>query len=154
MYFPHSAAPARLDRSGCPERPPRLVANSDKQRAPITFGWLAYTPSDRVSKFFHLITLYRLDRVGDAVHGRHIPSQYYGMSGEALREHVRVRQAALLPKLPSGYSWIGPQLIEDVSPAEASEARRSAAEVRAWPSPKLDYARELAASILREREAA
>jgi len=108
------AKAARLDTSALGAMPARLEANTDQKRVPITFGWWAQTTSERVSKHFHLETLYRLDRVQHGCQARLVPSQFYGMSEAEARQYLASRQAALLPKLPAGYRWIGPQLIENV----------------------------------------
>jgi len=153
MFQQHRASPARLDRSCCPELPPRLVANSDKARAPITFGWFAYTPTERLSKHFHLETLYRFDRVGCGETAALIPSQFYGLDKDQLRKHLVVRQAALLPKLPAGYCWIGPQVVEDLAPGQVGD-REQFASVRGEASERLRHAADLARSVLRQRACA
>lgn len=163
MNYPHRASPARLDRSCCPDLPPRLVANTDQERAPITFGWWAYTPGDRVSKHFHLETIYRLDKVGGCGTAAVtlIPSPFYGMTEEQLRRHMLVRQAALLPKLPAGYRWIGPQLVEDVAPTSAVSTMRTAGTSNTVPEcvhglargERLLLAQRIATQVLASRSA-
>lgn len=144
------ASVAWLDRSSCPERPPTLHVQTDQARAPLTFGWWAQTASDRVSKFFHIETIYRLDReAGDGHTTRLVPSPMYGMTERTGREFLMARQRALLPQLGAGYTWIGPVLIEDVqgSPRELDEpfySRLLPAETRA----KLALAQSVAASLL------
>lgn len=150
------AQPARLESTCCPGLPPRLSPNSDRERAPVTFAWFAYTATGRTSKCHHLVTLYRLDRVG--AQGALMPSQYYGMSIDNLRELLRARQQAALPKIPAGYSWIGPEVVEDL-PAIVATPLATIPRVSVAPpdlpreaAARLRYARLLAADILRERE--
>jgi len=150
------AQPARLESTCCPGLPPRLSPNSDRERAPVTFAWFAYTATGRTSKCHHLVTLYRLDRIGRQ--GAFIPSQYYGISIENLREMLRARQQAALPKIPAGYSWIGPEVVEDIPAivatplANISRVSVTPRELPRDPAARLRYARLLAADILRERE--
>lgn len=148
------AASMRLETSAFPGLTPRLEANTDHGRAPITFGWLAYTGTGRPSRYYHLETLYRLDRVA-AQTDQLVPSQYYGMGQEQLRELLRVRQAARLPKLPCGYQWLGPELIENIE-AGTPEQLDHAAPPRRCPQleARLRIARRIASEVLRERELA
>lgn len=114
MLNRHCARPARLDSSIRPGLPPRLETSADRERAPITSGWWAYGPSgeSRLQRF-HLETLNRLDRVDGGLQ----PNAYYGQSAEQLRAQLREQQQHLLPTLPAGYRWLGPQLVEDVCTA-------------------------------------
>lgn len=148
------AASKRLETSAFPGLTPRLEANTDHGRAPITFGWLAYTGTGRTSRYYHLETLYRLDRVA-AQTDQLVPSQYYGMAQEQLRELLRARQAARLPKLPCGYQWVGPELIENIE-AGTPEQMDHAAPPRRSPQleARLCIARRIASGVLRERELA
>ena len=146
------ARPARLDTSALGAMPPRLEANTDQERAPITFGWWAQTTSERVSKHFHLETLYRLDRVQHGSQVMLVPSQFYGMGEAEVRQYLAPRQAALLPKLPAGYRWIGPQLIENVPGLPRAVAGAFPEDLL---SPiarhRLAIARNIAAAVLRRR---
>lgn len=148
------AASMRLETSAFPGLTPRLEANTDHGRAPITFGWMAYTGTGRPSRYFHLETFYRLDRA--AAHAdRLVPSQHYGMSQEQLRELLRVRLTAGLPKLPSGYQWVGPELIENIEVGTPEQLNHAAPPRR---SPQLEarlcIAQRIASEVLRERELA
>lgn len=145
------AAFMRLETSAFPGLAPRPEANTDRGRAPITFGWMAYTGTGRPSRYYHLETLYRLDRLASQPENL-VPSQYYGMAQEQLRELLRVRLTARLPKLPSGYQWVGPELIEDIE-AGAAEQRACAAPPRRDPNveARLSIARRIASEVLRER---
>lgn len=151
MNFSQCAGMARLDRSACPGLPPRLVTNTDQERAPITFGWWAQTPCDRVSKHFHLETLYRLDRIERRGEYLLEPSQFFGMSEAQARAHVLARQMALLPKLPDGYRWIGPTVVENTHREPRTVARPVPAGL--VMQQKLATAEMLAASVLRKRAA-
>lgn len=145
------AQPARLESTCCPGLPPRLSPNSDRERAPVTFAWFAYTATGRTSKYHHLVTLYRLDRVG--AQGALIPSQYYGKSIDKLRERLQ----AALPKIPAGYSWIGPEVVEDLPAIVATPLANMPHVPPDLPhgaAARLRYARLLAADILRQREGA
>ena len=155
----HSRAqPARLESTCCPGLPPRLSLNSDQGRAPVTFAWWAYTGTGRASKYHHLVTLYRLDRVG--ANGALVPSHHYGMSADKLRELVRVRHRAALPKLPTGYTWVGPELVEDrpvIAVASLAKITWGYSDRPQMPqelAERLTLARLLAADILRERQPA
>lgn len=148
------ARAARLDTSALGTMPARLEANTDQERAPITFAWGTQTPCERVSKHFHLETLYRLDRVQHGSQAMLVPSQFYGMGEAEARQYLEPRQAALLPHLPAGYLWIGPQLIENVpgmpravSSAFPGDMMSPAARQR------LAIARNIAAAVLRRRGA-
>lgn len=150
------AASFRLETSAFPGLLPRLEANSHPGRAPVTFGWMAYTGTGRPSRYYHLETLYRLDRV--ASHPEQpmlVPSQYYGMSVEQLRELLRVRQAARLPKLPDGYQWVGPKLIENIEAGTPAQMEKAAPPPRCpHVEARLRVARRIASEVLRERELA
>lgn len=158
MFYPLRAEPTLPEQSAAPGLPPRLTPRSDQKRAPITFAWMAYTPTGRPSKHHHLVTLYRLDRVGIlGLNAALVPSQHCGMAPERLAEMLRLREKALLPKLPAGYRWVGPQVIEDMPPLAATPlAAVRRAEATAIPAMdregRLRYARVLAADILRQRE--
>lgn len=152
MNYSHHGRAAWLERCDI-HGSPRLSVQSDHERAPISFGWWAHTPTERVSKHFHVEILYRLERA-PAGTGKVMltPTGFYGMSEQQAREYLLARQAALLPKLPTGYRWIGPQLIENI----CGEPRVVS---RAFPSDllpeatrrRLETARELAAAALRRR---
>lgn len=148
------AKAARLDTSAFGAMPARLEANTDQERAPITFGWWAQTPCERVSKHFHLETLYRLDRVQHGAQAMLVPSQFYGMDEAEARQYLVPRQAALLPRLPASYCWIGPQLIENV-PGLPRAAARAFPEDLLSPAARqrLSIARSIATAVLRRRGA-
>lgn len=154
MFNKHRAQPARME-SPCPGLPPRLAPASDPSRAPVTFAWWAYTEGGRSSQYFHLETLYRLEQVSAA--SREAPltrSQYFGVPVEQLREMVRARQDTLLPGLPEGYVWVGPQLVEEFAPQEPVHHNVALADLPRDRAARLSIARDLAAAILREREMA
>lgn len=76
--------------------------------------WWVYGPcGEGGSQRFHLETRHRLDRVDAALQ----PNAYFRGSAEQLREQLRVHQQQLLPELPVGYRWVGPQLVDDVCSA-------------------------------------
>jgi hypothetical protein len=77
------------------------------------------------------------------------------MGQEQLRELLRARQAARLPKLPCGYQWVGPELIENIE-AGTPEQMDHAAPPRRSPQleARLRIARRIASGVLRERELA
>lgn len=152
MTTTQHAQAAWLDRSGCPDGTPRLHVRSDQHRAPISFGWWAMTAGERISKYWHVETLYRLDswRIDDTT-TRLVASSFYGMSARQARDHLVKRQQALLPKLPGGYRWIGPTLIEDVAGGPQVIVHDVPVGLRATG---LELARELAAGVLRSRQAA
>lgn len=159
MLNPLRAQPARLDSSAVPGLPPRLTPRSDRERAPITFAWMGYTATGRPSKHFHLVTLYRLERVGVlGLNAALVPSQYYGMANESLATMLRLRERALLPNLPPDYRWVGPEVIEDMPPMAASPLAMVTKPTvpdslaGADRESRLRYARLLAADILRQRE--
>jgi hypothetical protein len=148
------AKAARLDTSALGTLPALLEANTDQERAPITFGWWAQTTCERVSKHFHLETLYRLDRVQDGSQARLVPSQFYGMSEAEARQYLTPRQAALLPKLPAGYRWIGPQLIENVPGLPRAVASAFSEDLLSpLALQRLAIARNIAVAVLRRRGA-
>lgn len=148
-----NAAFLRPDGCALPAFAPQLQPNTDKGRAPVTYAWMAYTPGDRPSKYFHCETLYRLDRVGAGA--ALVPSQHFGVHEHQLREILRLRAAALLPRLPNGYRWIGPQLIEQVEPGSALQLQHAAPQARsAHVLATLEVARSIAARVLRERQPA
>ena len=138
----------------------RLAINADNERAPVTFGWWLYAQERFVGQY-HLETLYRLDRVGARL-GDHSgvatlqPSEYYGQTNESLREMLRVRQHMLLPRVPAGHRWIGPQLIREVpcsivqTPVGAGKLHADSA-IPVEPAGRLEFARSLASKILCER---
>lgn len=156
MFNKHRAQPARME-SSCPGLPPRLAPASDPSRAPVTFAWWAYTVGGRSSQYFHLETLYRHEQNSAA--SREAPftrSQYYGIPLEQLREMLRARQDSLLPLLPEGYVWVGPQLVEDIAPQDNLPAHNDVAlaNLPRERAARLSIARDMAAAILREREMA
>ena len=156
MFNKHRAQPARMECS-CPGLPPRLAPASDPSRAPVTFAWWAYTGGGRCSQYFHLETLYPLERAsapGSAA--TFARSQYYGVPVEQLRQLICAQQNALLPRLPDGYLWVGPQLVEDVAPHDVLAVRKITAPVDLPQdrAARLSFARDLAAALLRERELA
>lgn len=114
MTNPRSSRAAWLTRDA--GIAPRLEVHSDQARAPLSFGWWARTAQDRASKYFHVETIYRLDRQPGSGHTTNlVPSSMYGMTEKLATEYLLARQCALLPRLPAGYSWVGPVLIEDVA---------------------------------------
>lgn len=140
--------PGRLDSAASPERPPGILIRSDPACAPVSFGWHAYTASGRPSKYFHVESFERL-RPDTA------PGPFQGLSASQLRAYAVQRQGALLPRLPRGYAWIGPQLIEEVT--EDAARHLGAAKLRDGTGEKVDaltYARRLAIEILAQRQAA
>jgi hypothetical protein len=145
----HSAWLERTDTSG----PPRLRVDSDQDRAPISFGWWAQTANERTSKHFHIETIYRLDRVASGKGNMMLtPSNFYGMSEPQAREYLMARQAALLPKIPNGYRWIGPQLIENVVGTPRIIAYPFPGDLLPEPvRQRLQLARALACAALRRR---
>lgn len=164
MLNQHRSQPGRMDRA-CTGAPPLLAAiNTEEDRAPVTFGWWLYA-NDRFVGRYHLETLYRLDRVGARL-GDHSgvgtlqPSEYYGQSTESLRELLRVRQHSLLPRVPAGHRWIGPQLIREaqcsVIEVAPGTGKLNAGEggLPAEPAARLEFARGLASKILFERMSA
>jgi len=152
MKHSQHAKAAWLDRSGCPDGPPQLHVRSDQMRAPISFGWWAMTAGERISKYWHVQTLYRLEsrRIDDTTTSL-VASSFYGMTAEGARAHLVSRQNALLPKLPAGYRWIGPTLIEDTASEPRIVHHGEPVHRRAA---SLLQARELAANVLRARSAA
>lgn len=146
------AARRRPETSAFPGLLPRLNANSDYGRAPVTFGWMAYTAGGRTSRYFHLETLYRLNRSEAFALAA---SPLHDMSIAQLRELLLARQAALLPRLPTGYQWVGPELVENVeigSSLQLQGAARPA--INARVEAQLSAARCIATKVLREREQA
>lgn len=133
------------------------MVDSDQDRAPISYGWWAQTANERTSKFFHIETLYRLDRIASDGGGSNVmltPSNFYGMSEAQAREYVMARQAARLPKLPNGYRWIGPQLIENIAGAPRVIVQPFPGDLLPEPvRQRLQLARELACAALRRRRA-
>ena len=164
MLNQHRPQAGRMDRA-CAGAPPLLGAsNTEEGRGPLTFGWWLYA-NDRFVGQYHVETLYRLDRVG-ARPGDHsgvgtlLPSEYYGQSTESLRELLRVRQHSLLPRVPAGHRWIGPQLIREtqcsvieMAPGTGKQ-RAGGDELPAEPAARLEFARGLASKILFERMSA
>jgi len=149
------AKAARLDTSALGAMPTRLEANTGQKRAPITFGWWAQTTCERASKHFHLETLYRLDRVQYGCQARLVPSQFYGMSEAEARQYLAPRKAALLPKLPAGYRWIGPQLIENVPGLPRAVARAFPEDLLSPVAlQRLANTRHIAVAVLRRRRCA
>ena len=141
------AQAARLDRSLRPDGPPGLKVQSDPERAPVSFAWWARTTTDRGSKYFHVETVYRLDRQRIDDHtSRLVATSFHAMSMAEIRGYLAQRQSALLPKLPAGYSWIGPVLVEDVAGAERL-VRAPCIKL----SPQLELAGELASRVLAMR---
>lgn len=113
MTIPRTGRAAWLSRGA--GAAPRLEVHSDQARAPLSFGWWARTAQDRVSKYFHVETIYRLDRQPGGGHTTNlVPSSMYGMTQKLAAEYLLVRQCAFLRRLPADYSWVGPVLIEDV----------------------------------------
>lgn len=161
MLNQHRLQPGRMDRASAAATPQQPAMNVDAERAPVTFGWWLYS-QERFVGHYHLETLYRLDR-GGARLGDHSsvgtlqPSEYYGQSTEALRELVRVRQHILLPRVPAGYRWLGPQLVHEVPcalvevPTGTGKLQDCSYEVPADPKARLDFARSLASKILCDR---
>jgi hypothetical protein len=153
MNSSRHAQAAWLDRSACPSGLPHLQVRTDKQRAPLSFGWWSRTTTDRISKYFHIETLYRLDRQQCERNSTHlVPSGFYAMDECGAREYLLARQNALLPRLPSGYAWVGPVLIEDVqgSPGEVDEPFHTRVMPQASRA-RLAVATNLAAAVLRQR---
>ena len=154
MNHSQIARAARLDTSALGSMPARLEANTDQERAPITFGWWAQTTCERVSKHFHLETLYRLDRVQHGSQAMLVPSQFYGMGEAESRQYLAPRQAGLLLKLPTGYRWIGPQLIENVPGLPRTVASAFPEDLLSPAArQRLTTARNIAAAVLRRRGA-
>lgn len=116
MNHSRSGRAAWLSRGDAGAATPRLEVQSDELRAPLSFGWWARTPADRPSKYFHIETIYRLDRQPGPEHTtKLVPSRMYGMDQKLALEYLLARQNALLPPLPADYTWIGPVLIEDIA---------------------------------------
>jgi hypothetical protein len=154
MFNKHRAQPARME-SACPGLPPRLAPASDPRRAPVTFAWWAYSRGGRRSQYFHLETLYRIERArAPGLAAAFTRTEYYGVPVEQLREQVRERQAALLPRLPEGYIWVGPQLVEDIAAQDVPAVPNNTAHINLPRdrAGRLRIASEMAAAILRERE--
>lgn len=161
MLNQHRPQPGRIEPASPTGIPQQRPMNVDADRAPVTFGWWLYS-QERFVGHYHVETLYRLDRVGARL-GDHSgvgtlqPSEYYGQSSETLRELVRVRQHTLLPRVPAGYRWLGPQLVQEFPCALAEVAtcsgklRGCSYEVPADPKARLDFARSLATKILCDR---
>lgn len=161
MLNQHRPHPGRMDRACAGALPQLPEINPEEDRAPVTFGWWLYA-NDRFVGQYHLETLYRLDRVGARL-GDHSgvgalqPSEYYGQSTERLRELLRVRQHLLLPRVPVGHRWIGPQLIRETQcsvlkmPSGTGKLRAGDGELPAEPAARLEFARGLASKILFER---
>ncbi len=151
MNYLKTARP-RPETSAFPGLLPRLNANSDHGRAPVTFGWMAYTAGGRISRYFHLETLYRLNRTEAFAL---VASPFQDMSTAQLRELLQARQAALLPRLPTGYQWVGPELIENVEIGSSMQLQGAALPPRnARVDAQLRAARCIATKVLRERELA
>ena len=150
------ARPARLSCVENTGQPAGLDVGTDPARAPVSFCWHAHTGSGRRSKYFHIVTLERLQmKAGDA-HGQPavlVPSAQFNISSDDLRRWLADRSFAILPRLPDGYGWIGPVLIQDTSPEEAA-----ALLARATPclriNPALREALPLARKVLHEIEMA
>ena len=164
MLNQHRPQLGRMGRA-CAGAPPLLAAiNTEEDRAPVTFGWWLYA-NDRFVGQYHLETLYRLDRVGARL-GDHSgvatlqPSEYYGQTTESLREMLRVRQLTLLPRVPTGHRWIGPQLIREAQCSVIEMAlgtgklQAGDGGLPAEPAARLEFARGLASKILFERMSA
>ena len=149
MFHTDHAAPTPLQRVSEQAGSASLTGPRDCGRGPVTFAWCAYTPTGRLSTYRHIEILYRLDRIECGAVTSLIPSQYYGLSVHQLGELLRVRERAHLPKLPEGYRWVGPQVLEDHVPdATMTAAARIAP---AGAGDQLRFAAHLAAAILQRR---
>lgn len=164
MFNQSRLQPRRIQPAFAGVVPSQPVVNVDADRAPVTFGWWLYADG-RFLGNCHLETLYRLDRV-DARLGDHSavsplePSEHYGHTTEELRELLHGRQQALLPRVPAGHRWIGPQLVQEL-PCMVVHTRIGAGKLhgreRNLPrdrKARLEFAHELACRILGERIAA
>ena len=164
MLNQHRPQPGLMDRACTGGLPLCPAINTEDERAPVTFGWWLYA-NDRFVGQCHLETLYRLDRVGARL-GDHSgvgtlqPSEYYGQSTESLRELLRVRQHSLLPRMPAGHRWLGPQLIREVKcsvielASGTGKLHAGEGSLPAEPAARLQFARGLASKILLERMSA
>lgn len=126
-----SARPSRLDASGGHATPARLETFTDKSRAPTTFVWWAYGQGDRHGheRRFHLETLYKLSVTGDGKNALQ-RTEFASMTLEQMREYLCRAQDTLLPQLPEGHRWIGPEVVEDIRVMLAPAAMGKAGALR------------------------
>ena len=164
MFNQSRPQPGRMEPAFAGAQPSQPVFTVDADRAPVIFGWWLYA-HDRFVGNRHLKTLYRLDRVAarlgdDSGVCTLQPGEYYGQTTEKLRELLRLRQQSLLPRVPAGHRWIGPQLVQEV-PCTVVHTRIGAGKLQGRerdlprdPKARLEFAHELACRILGERIAA
>jgi hypothetical protein len=158
MFNLARAQRARIASSAVPALAPRLTPRSDLELAPITFASLAYTPTDGPPKHYHMVPLYRLDRVGIlGPNAGLLSSEHYGIAAGRLAESLRLREMALLLKLPTNYRWLAAEVIEDMPPTAATPTAGIKPPATQLPAPKdrdgrLRYAHLLAADILLQRK--
>lgn len=80
----------------------------DSRHPSVSFVWFATTLTGRQSVHQHSATFYRT--AFDATRNI-IPTQNYGRTTKELRDVAITREVAALPRLPSGYEWIGPYFV-------------------------------------------
>lgn len=152
MFYPMRARPARLKGASIAGRAGLKVPDLDLSLAPVVFCWHAYTASGRESKYFHFITLDRL-QVWNGPGGL-MRSPHFGLPSDELRSQLQARASALLPNLPEGYTWLGPQLVHNTTTDEASAKLARGDKSPMQLSPLVQAVQPLARKILRELETA
>lgn len=147
------AHPARLSRI---QSTGPLVAeklNIDLSRAPVAFCWRACTPGGRRSKYCHVFTLERLQLVASPPPGRALrlsESPQFNLSTEDMRRLLIERAQAILPPLPGGYRWTGPELVHDTPRDAAAAMIGNAATGSATGAPPSQAVQTLARKVLRD----
>ena len=92
--------------------------------------------------------------------GQLVPTSWRDRSLREMLQHLKSREASLLPPLRAGYQWHGPFLFEEVPcpshhehvTAQLSDAALSLSHL-ATAGPKLQVAEQLAALVLSRRSA-
>jgi hypothetical protein len=157
--------PVRLSHSGF-KGWPRVIL--DRRLAPVSWVWWATTPQGRQSKHLVWFTIERLRATGrlasgeaGAVQQHLVPTSWRDRSLREMYQHLKAREASLLPTLRPGYQWHGPFLFEEVPcPSHHEHAvtdlRDDALSLShlATAAPKLQLAEQIATLVLSRRSTA
>lgn len=145
---------------------PRVIL--DRRLAPVTWVWWATTPQGRQSKHLVWFTIERLRASGrlvadeaGAVQHHLVPTSWRDRSLREMLQHLKGREAALLPSLRPGYQWHGPFLFEEI-PCPPHHDHATAGQGGdalslshlATAAPKRQLAEQIATLVLSRRSAA
>jgi 23S rRNA C2498 (ribose-2'-O)-methylase RlmM len=151
------AAPACAPAPAATGRTVPHAVHLESALAPVTFCWHAYTASGRASKYNHFVTLERLQLVSEAPSSgvsRLAPSGHFQTTADEMKAWLQQRARAILPHLPMGYIWIGPELVHETTTAAAASTLGTAIAASGSPAGPLCDVIAIARRVLHAKAAA